>query len=709
MPSKVQTSSDVAATAISKGYQPIPITDGGKRPFGASWQHMRWDSAEQARASFDSWRESGASGVGLLLGEPSGNLVDIDLDHPKTLRLRDHFLPPSPMQTGRAGRPRSHRWYIVTDDLPGTRRYKMPDGSVSVELRATGGQTVIPPTIHPSGEAYRWEGTPWGGTRGPARVEGRKLAIQVALLAMGAVLLDNWPRSGGRHDAYLALAGGLLRLGDGVHPYWERNLPVVIEAMADATEDDDGPAARVAEVMGTTLDRLRSGGQAVGFPRLAEIIGVDHAEMVRRMAREVESLGWTAPPEHPAEVDGPLPSTLPPEQRNPMAERISSWQGVDIEPYLTGEVRLPEAEVLFREDGKGLMYAGRVNSLFGLSESAKTWVAMHAARQQIDLGERIVYLDFEDEPTGILSRFRALGAAPDDLKNQLMYVHPEDPHAAMQRGKYGSTATDEGKANRDVFASALDTFDPTLVVVDGLNELYGLHGHDTNDASGTTIITSWLKTLCRGGRTTVIVIDHTGKSGGAGASPIGAHHKVAMGQGTALRVDVIERPMPGAKGSLKLVVFKDRLGSVRQISTSHEEQVAGVVHMDSTTEGMTRMKVEVPDQDDAMLDKATSALARKFAEMERNESLYRAMVRVFGGDLDRRVKTAEVVQVTGAKDDDVREAWHVLQVRGVVRRMGENRHTAYMLRPDAPAEYAESVSDIGGTMGGDTTERSETL
>lgn len=203
----------------------------------------------------------------------------------------------------------------------------------------------------------------------------------------------------------------------------------------------------------------------------------------------------------------------------------------------------------------------------------------------------------------------------------------------------------------------------------------------------------------------MIVIDHTGKGGGAGASPIGAHHKVAMVQGTALRVDVIDRPMPGGRGSLKLVVFKDRLGSVRQISTSHEEQVAGVVHMDSTTEGMTRMKVEVPDEDDARLDKATSAIARKMAEMEKKESLYRAMVRVFGGDLDREVTTAEVVEVTGAEADDVRDAWHVLQVRGVVQRMGENRHTKYVLRPDAPAEYA---SDIRGTIGGEATERSET-
>ena len=75
---------------------------------------------------------------------------------------------------------------------------------------------MIPPSIHPSGESYRWEGTPWGGEDGPAVVNGRVLATQVALLALGTVLLDGWPKQGSRHEAYLALAGGLLRQGDGI-------------------------------------------------------------------------------------------------------------------------------------------------------------------------------------------------------------------------------------------------------------------------------------------------------------------------------------------------------------------------------------------------------------------------------------------------------------------------------------------------------------
>lgn len=632
------------------------------------------------RSSFDKWASEGASGVGLLLGEPSGGLIDIDLDHPKALRLKDHFLPPSAMQSGRTGRRRSHRWYRVTDDLPTTRRYKMPDGQVSVELRSTGGQTVIPPSIHPSGESYQWEGSPWGGKDGPKEVSGRKLAIQVALLGLGSVLLDAWPKQGSRHEAYLALAGGLLRLGEGIHPYWEQNLPVIIEAMADATHDEDGAEARVKEVMGTTINRLRDGGKAVGFPKLAEIIGVDHAESARRMAKEVESLGGYVPGQYsPTETppthdlhDAVPNSTLDPEKRNPMEERISTWGAVDLEPYLTGEVVLPDPTVLQRVDGKGLLYPGMVNSLFGLSESAKSWVAMYGGVQEIAKGERVLYLDFEDSPAGIIDRFRRLGAGDDDLKNQLIYVHPDDPLADMQKYRFGASATDEGRANASVFRDLLKSYDPTLIIVDGMNEIYGLHGHDTNDATGTSIVTSWLKTLCRGGRSTVVVIDHTGKGGGSGSSPIGAHHKIAMVQGTAIRADVLKRPMVGELGRIRLVVYKDRPGSVRAFSSKDSEQIAGIAEIDSRREGITSIRIVEHDSNDLSYA-TTPAVAKKLETLSRMTELKEKIIDLFGGDVDKELTTGEVVDELGVEHAEVRDAWDSMLIDRTVKMRNASR------------------------------------
>lgn len=692
------TSIAAAVEAHRRGYTPVPLIGNSKKPYGSGWTHLRWESEEQVRASFEKWHADGVTNLGLHVGEASNGLVDVDLDHHAVLRLRSWFLPPTEMESGRPGNPRSHRWYQVDGPLPATRRYKMPDGSVSIELRSgTGLQTMIPPSIHDkTGELVTWEGEPWGGSAGPAKADGRKLAVQVALTALGAILIDGWPQRGSRHDAYLALAGGLLRFGESVHPYWERNLPVLIEALAEVTHDDDDGRTRVAETMATTLTRIREGDQAVGFPRLGEIIGVDHAEAARRMAREVETLSGFTPDalrSHPSTeveasgADEPLVSTLAPEERNPMEERITSWDAVDLEPYLSGQIVMQEPTVLRREDGKGLFYPGRVNSLFGMSESAKSWIAMKACTQEMGRGDRVLYLDFEDEPAGTIARMRALGAGDDDIQNLFRYVHPEGPIAAMQRYRFGQSTTEEGEKAASVFTALLESFDPTLIVADGMTVIYGLHGHDTNEATGTDVITSWLKSLCRGGRSTVVVIDHTGKSGGAGSSPIGAHHKIAMVQGTALRADAIKRPMPGEVGTINLVVFKDRPGAVRSISSKGgSEQVAAEVEMDSTEPGVTRMTLKVPEEGNIVIGDSPEMEA-ELARLARVEEDAARVLELFGGDLSLRLRTPEVSEKLGLSGDNVRSIWKKLRTEGRVVQEGTTRWTVFRLRD--PREKGE--------------------
>ena len=662
---------EAALDAYRRGLTPLPIPRHSKSPTMAGWTKLRWpdptidtgEGEDAVRHAFEEYTAGGSTNLGVLLGESSGDLIDVDLDHPAAQRLKSYLLPHTAAIHGRETSRKSHYWYRAKPGtLPATRRLRIPDATgrgtgVSVEIRGNGAQTIVPPSIHPAtAETYEWEGEPWGGDEGPALVDGTELLAQVILLGLCAVLLDAWPGPGQRHDAYVALAGGLLRYGDSqtVHPFWERNAGLVIRTLALATHDEDGAEQREREAIYTTKRRLREGGEATGFTRLAEYIGEESVQIVERLVRDAEAVagfvpdvagdvpGWQPPwarqwdgltielddsapgpefveaddaeglrslgallPEHGAEEieeTGAEEDAINEDSRedlDPLDARPSSWSPVDLEPYLTGKLTVPDPEVCRRNDGACLMYRGRVNMLFGSSESAKSWIAMAICLQEIEAGGRALYLDFEDEPVQTLNRLRLLGAVDDDLRAQFSYIRPEGPLADMQRNKWGKDQpTKSGEFAQDQFDTALQSLDPDIIVADGMTALYGLHGLDANDAVSTDVITSWLKRLTRNGRSTVIIIDHQAKSAEKGSMPIGSQHKVAMVQGTLLQVWPIKQPMPGDVGEMELVVLKDRPGQVRAHSQKTggrgKAQVAGVVTLDSRTEGRSSLVITPP-------------------------------------------------------------------------------------------------------------------
>lgn len=663
---------EAALDAYRRGLTPLPIPRHSKGPTMAGWNKLRWpdpttdtgEGEDAVRSAFEEYTAGGSTNLGVLLGEASGDLIDVDLDHPAAMRLKSYLLPYTAAIHGRETSRKSHYWYRAKPGtLPATRRLRIPDASgrgsgVSVEIRGNGAQTLVPPSIHPAtAETYEWEGEPWGGDEGPSLVDGTELLAQVILLGLCAVLLEAWPGPGQRHDAYVALAGGLLRYGDSqtVHPFWERNAGLVIRTLALATHDEDGAEQREREAIYTTKRRLREGGEATGFTRLAEYIGEESVQIVERLVRDAESVagfvpdvagdvpGWQPPwarqwDGFTIELDGAAPApefveandageprslgALRPEHASegagqdaaaeeedldedvcedldPLDARPSSWSPVDLEPYLTGKLKVPDPEVCRRNDGACLMYRGRVNMLFGSSESAKSWIAMAICLQEIESGGRALYLDFEDEPVQTLNRLRLLGAVDDDLRAQFSYIRPEGPLADMQRNKWGKDQpTKSGEFAQDQFDMALQALDPDIIVADGMTALYGLHGLDANDAVSTDVITSWLKRLTRNGRSTVIIIDHQAKSAEKGSMPIGSQHKVAMVQGTLLQVWPIRQPMPGDVGEMELVVLKDRPGQVRAHSQKTggrgKAQVAGVVTLDSRTEGRSSLVITPP-------------------------------------------------------------------------------------------------------------------
>ncbi len=153
----------------------MPIPPRKKMPVLKGWPTLRLRESDLSNY-FDS-----DSNIGLILGQPSGWLVDVDLDCEEACELADEYLPPTPAITGRPNAPNSHRWFYAKDAK--TEKHTDPfTKRMIVELRSTGAQTVVGPSIHPDdGDIYDIL------VGEPARVPAAMLAACVAALADAVV------------------------------------------------------------------------------------------------------------------------------------------------------------------------------------------------------------------------------------------------------------------------------------------------------------------------------------------------------------------------------------------------------------------------------------------------------------------------------------------------------------------------------------------
>jgi len=170
---------DVAIAYARKGWSVLPIPHRSKNPGFRGWQQLRLTEAE-LKHHFNGEPRN----IGVLLGEPSGWLVDLDLDHPWAVDLASEYLPPTAAVFGRAGKPRSHWLYRVPAPLA-TKKYRSKSAGMLVEVRSTGTQTVFPPSTHESGEPIEWDDE----EAEPAEIEPEALLAAAKRLA-DAVLVE---------------------------------------------------------------------------------------------------------------------------------------------------------------------------------------------------------------------------------------------------------------------------------------------------------------------------------------------------------------------------------------------------------------------------------------------------------------------------------------------------------------------------------------
>ncbi|MFL5341871.1 MAG: DNA polymerase, partial [Gemmataceae bacterium] len=272
---------------IDRGMAPIPLPNRSKDPGIKGWQELRLTAND-----LDQQFPAGAiRNIGNLLGTPSGGLVDVDLDSPEAIAAAPYLLPPTGWVFGRMSKPRSHWEYTVRQPRK-TTKFKEPvrakpqaDSGDSadedkadknnhkvmlLELRSTKSQTVFPPSLHEeSGELIRWDEYDQ-----PAEIDWSELLTACERVGAAALLARYWPAKGARHDARLALAGGLLRAG------WPEDLTIrFITAVCVAAKNTD--IADCEKVVSDTAARLRAGENVTGWPSLKQSVGDDVVTRVR--------------------------------------------------------------------------------------------------------------------------------------------------------------------------------------------------------------------------------------------------------------------------------------------------------------------------------------------------------------------------------------------------------------------------------------------
>jgi Bifunctional DNA primase/polymerase, N-terminal/AAA domain len=190
---------------LERGLAVVPIPKGRKRPVIPSWQTLRL-RPEDLGEYFNGHPQN----VGIVLGESSGWIVDVDLDTPEAVELGPHFLLPT-LKSGRESDPRSHWWYRSRGAC--TQRWKDTNGVTLMELRSTGCQTLVEPSTHPEGDRYLWhrESDPSGAYPGMSEFDSVALSRACRSLATATLIARRLPPVGGRHDFALALAGFLLK------------------------------------------------------------------------------------------------------------------------------------------------------------------------------------------------------------------------------------------------------------------------------------------------------------------------------------------------------------------------------------------------------------------------------------------------------------------------------------------------------------------
>lgn len=236
--------------------------------------------------------------------------------------------------------------------------------------------------------------------------------------------------------------------------------------------------------------------------------------------------------------------------KNGSALRLG-WDPVDVRPVLTGERVTQGPTVLARTDGVRLAYPKRLNLLMGETESGKTWAALHGCCQELEVGNHVLFVDYEDAIENLVDRLLALGATPAAIATNFSYIDGPPVFDELAAGLLGSLFSSRGA--------------PSLAVYDGVTAAMSALGLDPDRGVDVArFYNGGPRWLAEAG-CAVLLVDHVAKDREArGRWAIGSERKISGLDGAAYSLEIVKPFGRERTGEAKLLVSKDRVGHIRQ-------------------------------------------------------------------------------------------------------------------------------------------------
>lgn len=263
----------------------VPLRSRSKRPKHTNWTKLRLDG-EQLDRAFQK-----GDNIGAILGEPSNDLTDLDLDLWEACRVAPHIMGKEheTFTYGHREKPESHFLYRCRGAV--TQKWQTKELGTIVEIRSTGAQSVLPPSLHPDGDRYNIdEDLPF------TDIVKRDLERLVDEIAIAAVFLESYPEIGSRHDYVHACTGALCHSG------WhaDKVKRVLGAVLSEVQLEDEDLKDRKGTVV-NTIEKHEMGDRVQGFRSLETWLDTQTIQQLRR---------WTTRGKEQSDLLTPSPTVL---------------------------------------------------------------------------------------------------------------------------------------------------------------------------------------------------------------------------------------------------------------------------------------------------------------------------------------------------------------------------------------------------------------